>query len=136
MRSLSASDGSVLCSRSSVSAAPSFVSPLPRRSASRLSSFLSDQRIDLHLLLELLERPAQTHRAGCAPDSHHPCSRLTVELEDHAECDHLAVGRRQLSERPVQSGGEPRERVGLLADRFRRREGPLTPAPPLFRTEV
>src|SRR3954454_18010466 len=72
------------------------------RSAKRGSR--SGKDIVCHLFLELCECPREAGRAGRLGDPEQAGSLLGVEVEDDAEGDDLAVGRRELAEGALECG--------------------------------
>src|SRR5262249_30721576 len=62
--------------------------------------------IALHLLLQACERAGEARRARRLADPQHPGRRPPVELEQHAERDHLALARAERRERALERGRE------------------------------
>src|SRR4051794_38245510 len=55
-----------------------------------------------HLLLQSLQSPAEPGRTSCSADSENARRARAVELEQHAQCHYLALGRRQAPEGSVE----------------------------------
>src|SRR5437763_3757830 len=90
-----------------------------------------------HFLLELLQGAVKPRRACSRADPEQPCGRFPVEVEQDAQRDHLALGRREAVERRLERG---RIAVAehLPPDRFRveQRIGPLALPAALLCPEV
>src|SRR5436190_2531573 len=74
-----------------------------RSSASIFSSFADI----VHPLLESPQGTTEPRRAGGPTDPEHARRTRPVEVEQHAECNHLPLCRRELSQRLLQRAGEP-----------------------------
>ena len=109
----------------------------PRRAGSRsMIASWSGCDICAHPLFELLQRPAQPGRAGGRRDAEDAGGGLDVEVEQHAQRDHLALAGGQRRERALELRREPAEEpvlgvVGLVG-----RVGTLATAAALLRAEM
>src|SRR2546430_9932700 len=95
----------------SSSGAPGSVRSSRTRSSKRSS--ISGVDIVPHFLFEFLERAREARRAGGAADPEQARRLVTVELEQHAQGDHLALDRRERGEAGAESGRERARKLRL-----------------------
>src|SRR6266849_3736476 len=137
-RARSASGARSVAPRSSPSNAARRVSSsvrgaAPPSSASSRSSPIASVADILNPLLQVFQRTAQACRARGLADSKHACGARAVELEEDAERDDLALGRRQLTHRLLQRPGQSVHQLGRLREVARVRL--LAAAPARLRAE-
>src|SRR5712692_4279460 len=77
-----------------------------RTRSSKRSSITSGTDIVPHSLLELLQRAVEPRRARRRADPEQAGGSLPVEVEEHAQGDHLALARGQALERSLDRGRE------------------------------
>src|SRR5262245_3446670 len=123
-------------SRSSALAGTSPERSSPTRVPKR-SSIPSGPDIVPHFLLELLQRAVEPRRARRRADPEQAGGSLPVEVEEHAQRDHLALAggkavKRRLERRRVAVA----EHLALDRSRVQQGVGPLTLSTPLFGAEV
>src|SRR5581483_8620465 len=90
-----------------------------------------------HFLLELLQRAVEPRRARRRADPEQSGGRLPVEVEEHAQCDHLALARGQALERSLERGRVAvAEHVALDHALLEQRVRPLASPATLLGAEV
>src|SRR5262249_30087769 len=107
-----------------------------RRAARSSRRIASGCDIARHLLLQLLQGAAQPRRARRRADPEDARRRLAVQVEQHAQCDHLALAGGEAAERPLQLRREAAVDPVLRLERLAQRVDALASAPPPLRPEV
>src|SRR5437868_3854257 len=88
-----------------------------------------------HLLLQSVQSPAEPGRTSGSADSEHARGARAVELEQHAQRHHLALGRCESPQGPIELRRQALGEDGLLEQRLVAAVGLLAPLPPGLGTE-